>query len=468
MRSYNNFNSTLFLNEIRNSTVLSSIFNEHDVEVAWKTFFDEFIQICDRHAPRREFRVKNKPWISKDIIKLMYQRDFLHKKAIKTKDQPIFYQYKNVRNGVTRSIRLLKQKFIYTEINKSSGSGKRMWQSLKHFLPSKKNSTNTPNYDITPDIFNSFFTSIGDRVTSHFNDNILHVPDMPATVHERERCFIFKDISPSFVLKSLQTLPNRKGVDILGFDNILLIIASELIYTHITYLFNLSLNTSVVPKDWKVASVTPIYKGVRDTTDPSNYQPISITTSFTKIFELAFKDTAIISNSQSAYLKGRSTQTALHKIINDISSSVDQGLVSAVCSLDMTKGFDTVSHKLLLYKLRYYGFNENSVSWFRSYLSDRRQVVKYYSKISSNLPISRGVPQGSVLGPLLFILFINDFTAIFSDSSCHMYADDTNLYCHGPSLNYVQEIYKISLMLLKNGYLIISWLSMLINQIFYL
>ena len=123
-----------------------------------------------------------------------------------------------------------------------------MWQSLKHFLPSKKNSTNTPNYDITPDIFNSFFTYIGDRVTSHFNDNIL--PDMPATVHQRERCFIFKDISPSFVLKSLQTLPNRKGVDILGFDNILLIIASELIYTYttnvknmhlhrITYLFNL-------------------------------------------------------------------------------------------------------------------------------------------------------------------------------------------------------------------------------------
>ena len=86
----------------------------------------------------------------------MNQRDFVHKKAIKTKDQHIFDKYKNARNGVTRSIRLLKQKFIYTEINKSSGSGKRMWQSLKHFLPSKKNSTNTPNYDITPDIFNSF------------------------------------------------------------------------------------------------------------------------------------------------------------------------------------------------------------------------------------------------------------------------------------------------------------------------
>ena len=106
----------------------------------------------------------------------------------------------------------------------------------------------------------------------------------------------------------------------------------------------------------------------------------------------------------------------------------------------MPKAFDTVSHKLLLYKLRYYGFNENSVSWLTSYLSDRRPVVKYCSKISANLPISRGVPQGSVLGPLLFILFINEFTAIFSDSSCHMYADDTSLYCHGPSLNYVQDI----------------------------
>ena len=116
---------------------------------------------------------------------------------------------------------------------------------------------------------------------------------MPATVHERERCFIFMEISPSFVLKSLQSLPNRKVVDILGFDNKLLIIASELIYTHITYLFNLSLNTSVVPKDWNVASVTPIYKGVGDTTDPSNYRPISITTTFSKIFELAIEDQLI-------------------------------------------------------------------------------------------------------------------------------------------------------------------------------
>ena len=98
----------------------------------------------------------------------------------------------------------------------------------------------------------------------------------------------------------------------------------------------------------------------------------------------------------------------------------------------MTKVFDTISHKVLLYKLRYYGFNENVISWFNSYLSERTQFVKYNSRVSSEFPIERSVPQGSVLGPILFILYVNNLPNIFTDCNCTMFADDTNLYCHAP------------------------------------
>ena len=120
-------------------------------------------------------------------------------------------------------------------------------------------------------------------------------------------------------------------------------------------------------------------------------------------------------------------------------SNMDNGSINLLCSLDMTKGFDTISHKVLLHKLRYYGFNENVISWFNSYLSERTQFVKYNSRVSSELPIQGGVPHGSVLGPILFILYVNDLVNIFTDCNFTMYADDTNLYCH-----YKKQKHKVS------------------------
>ena len=320
-----------------------------------------------------------------------------------------------------------------------------MWESLKHVLPSKRSKNVAVNNDLCAENFNTFFTSIGTRITSHFNND--NLPNMPSTALESEKHFNFIAISPLSVLKSILSLPAKSSVDILGFDNQLLCIAADEIHIHIAYLFNLSLMTSIVPKDWKRACVTPVYKGKGDTGDPSNYRPISITATVSKIFEHLIKkqivdfieNCSLISNCQSAYLRGRSTQTALHSVLDVAMSNMDNGSINLLCSLDMTKGFDTISHKVLLHKLRYYGFNENVISWINSYLSERTQFVKYNSRVSSELPIQRGVPQGSVLGPILFILYVNDLVNIFTDCNCTMYADDTNLYCHAPTFAEAQS-----------------------------
>ena len=131
---------------------------------------------------------------------------------------------------------------------------------------------------------------------------------------------------------------------------------------------------------------------------------------------------------------------------------MNDGSVSAVCALDMAKGFDTITHRLLLHKLSYYGFDHSAVTWFESYLSRRTQIVKGLNTVSSPLPISIGVPQGSILGQLLFILDINDLPSIFTDCQCQMYADDTTLYCNASTLDDVQEIY----IFVRNGFKQIS------------
>ena len=163
-----------------------------------------------------------------------------------------------------------------------------------------------------------------------------------------------------------------------------------------------------------MACVTPIYKGKGSKSDPSNYRPISITTTISKLFESIvknqlsdyFANNNLFSPNQSAFLKGRSTQTALHSFTDYLAANINKGYVSAVCTLDMAKGFDCINHEILLNKLAFYGLDLTSVNWFKSYLTDRVQKVKYDGVSSSELPIIIGVPQGSIMGHLLFIIYI--------------------------------------------------------------
>ena len=202
----------------------------------------------------------------------------------------------------------------------------------------------------------------------------------------------------------------------------------------------------------KKASIIPIYKGTGSKSNPGNFRPISLISTIGKIFESVvkvqlmdyFDRCSLISHNQS-YLHGRSTQTAFHTVGDELAVNINNNLISAVCALDMAKGFDCIRHKILFYELRYYGFSDSSVKLFESYLTGRSQTVKYGSNNSSEFLVPMGVPQGSILGPLLFILYVNDLPSIFENCNCQMYADDTTLYCKASSLTEAKMILQANL-----------------------
>ena len=216
--------------------------------------------------------------------------------------------------------------------------------------------------------------------------------------------------------------------------------------TFLTTIFNLSLNYGIFPNDWKNARVSPIYKsGEKD--ECGNYRPISILSVVSKLFEkLVYKqvysyleNNELLTPFQSGFRKGNSTSTSLLNTTNTWLVNMDQGLINGVIFLDLKKAFDTVDHEILIKKLELYGIKGNSLRWFISYLSDRTQVCKVGTTTSSKKYIKTGVPQGSNLGPLLFILYVNDLPNCLSNSIPALFADDTNVTTSGPSVEDIQR-----------------------------
>ena len=214
----------------------------------------------------------------------------------------------------------------------------------------------------------------------------------------------------------------------------------------LTFVFNLSLEEGTVPEALKAARVVPVFKN-GDRKDVSNYRPISVLPCFSKILEkLMFTrlhkfliDHRCIYDYQFGFLPGRSTSHALIHFCDIVNNAFEENHYVSGTFLDLSKAFDTLDHTILLSKLKYYGIRGRALSWFRSYLSKRHQFVTINNVNSNPKPIPCGVPQGSILGPLLFIIYVNDLYKASNRLHIISYADDTNLFFSSPDLDMLVE-----------------------------
>ena len=304
-----------------------------------------------------------------------------------------------------------------------------MWKTLKSVLPSKQSQISDPS--LTAANFNSYFSSIGNRLTEN-------IP--LCSITDNDKCsnqhFKFNVISVLFITKCLATLKYNSSLDVIDMDGRLLKLAAKLLALSITYIFNLSLQRGVIPDDLKLARINPIFKGKGDISNMSNYRPISVISYLGKILEKSVKHQLVqylnrfgfITNYQMAYMKERSTQMVINFISNNVLNNINNGLYTCTCLIDLSKCFDCVHHEILLNKLNKYGINDRELAWFRSYLNNRKQVVSYNNISSSACNINIGVPQGTVLGPMLFLIYMNELPNILPKDHCIMYADDNTLF----------------------------------------
>ena len=443
-RCYKQFNVKEYLHDLNNSPVFHEISRENqntqqdNVEQAWSNWKYEFLKICNKHAPIRVNRVKHRynPWIGPDIVKLMYERDFIHSKARKHDDPEMWKHYRHLRNKVTNTI-VKAKKMYFTELPlKHSKDPKKLWKELSRIIGNKKKDNAIPA-SITSEMFNEYYTDIGCEITES-------LPDPGKLNWKNPDCiysFKFTDVKESCVLEKLKSLSYESHLDVLDMDTKLLRYGADHLATSVTAIMNQSLKIGNLPSDWKLARVTPVYKGKGSKTEKSNFRPISVLGCISMIMEREvqsqlmayFIEHDMISSDQFAFLKNHSTVGCLHRLVDDWYEAINEGEYVMACFFDIKKCFDTINHKILLEKLAHYGIRKTELLWFNNYLKNRQQFVACNGQKSSVCTVKTGVPQGSALGPFLFLIFINDLPQHINNACSNIFADDGAIYTTGKS-----------------------------------
>ena len=418
------------------------VFEINDVDLVCRKWTDTFLNIARQFIPNKVIKVRpnDAPFYDNELRQMKRKVIRKYKAAKHSQNHDLWEAYKHCRNAYVDALRDAKEKHslkMAADLRKNENiSPKRWWHTVKAMMGQNRqsqypplviNDTTLSDPTLKADAFNRHFVN-----QTFLDEEHAQLPTEYPLFEQAKLDSI--SITEEEVLDQLRAVKTAKstGPDLVSPR--MLKEAALSICPSLTRLFNLSMEQGKVPKMWKEANVTPVHKK-RDRSDVNNYRPVSLLSCVGKLQErVIFKHmynylqtNSLITPMQSGFRPGDSTVCQLIDVYHIISKALDCKKDVRLVFCDISKAFDRVWHKGLLFKLSKIGINGKLLSWFTSYLSDRRQRVSLQGHSSGWALIRAGVPQGSVLGPLLFLIYINDIVHDVQ-SNIRLFADDTTLY----------------------------------------
>ena len=426
-------------NALINANDWTFLDNESDMDTLWSMWEERFMGIMEQYIPKATISPRrNLPWMNKHIRAKIKKRNVAYRKGRKTGCPSVWNKYRTLRNQVVSMLRQSKRDHLK---KMSSQGSKHFWKTVKFLnkkscqIPTLKKgsdvmTSNTDKAACLNEVFSLNFNSAVPSLTE--DDSHKFLVDFETIPPENILC------TEDEVLTLLLAIDTSKASGPDGISGKMLKNTAVSISPILTKLFNLSLSSGKIPHKWKVSSVVPIPKSTANTENPCNYRPISLLSIVSKLLEKHvysvvlehFTEREMLTKDQWGFTPGKSTVTALVSSFYEILQLLESGADVSFVFFDLSKVFDSVPHLPLLQKLSDCGLDQHILQWILYYLCGREQYVVVDGASSKTTPVVSGVPQGSVLGPLLFLVYINCVSSLplTTGSRLTIYADDILLF----------------------------------------